>query len=345
MRLRFWIYVSVCVLVVMVVLFRFRPHRPQADSEMKEPPAQSVNPVPESGGPATQATRAPIEASPPPVSISPSTNHGSPQIRVDQLRQALSDQNVPIDFYGRVIDQASNALAGVKLKVYIRHWELMPDAMSNPVRMEKDTDADGRFEIHGVTGDALDIESIQRAGYELEPTQRSFGPSSGAWETPVDFKMWSTNVHEPLITGNKSFHIVPDGRRYAIDLSKGTIAESGSGDLNVCVKYTAEVTIGKSYDWSCEVDVPNGGLLEEVNLNSSMYSAPADGYTPTFHFQQQIKGGQRGSTGKKRFYVIMNQRQEFERITIELFAPYSESVPGLVRIQYAVNPAGGRLLR
>jgi len=35
--------------------------------------------------------------------------------------------------------------------------------------------------------------------------------------------MWSTNVHEQLITGGKSFHIEPDGRPYVIDLAKGTL--------------------------------------------------------------------------------------------------------------------------
>jgi len=265
---------------------------------------------------------------------------------VDQLGQALSDKNVPIDFYGRVIDQGSNALPGVKLKVYIRHWELMADAMSNPIRLEKETDADGRFEIHGVTGDALNIESFQKAGYDLEPTQRSFGPSSGGWQTPVDFKMWSTNVHEQLVTASKSFHIVPDGRAYAIDLAQGTLVESVDGDLKVWVKRPAQVAPGQKYDWSCEIaSGVNGGILQESDPNASMYWAPTEGYAPAFHYEQKVGSGWGDSTGTKRFYVRLNGRQIFGRMSIEVFAYYNDSTPGLIRIQYAVNPTGGRVLR
>jgi hypothetical protein len=166
----------------------------------------------------------------------------------------------------------------------------------------------------------------------------------GSIESPVVFKMWSTNVHEQLITGGQSFHIVPDGRPYVIDLAKGTIAESGDGDLKVWIKYAAEVVRGQTYDWSCEIDAINGGLLEEP-LGTAMYVAPAEGYIPVFQLQQQIKGGQSGSIGTRRFYVKLKNGQEYGRITIELDAPYNDRVPGMVRIQYALNPSGSRILR
>jgi len=49
--------------------------------------------------------------------------------------------------------------------------------------------------------------------------------------------------------------------------------------------------------------VKNGGLLEEADHFSSMYSAPTEGYVPNFQLQQQIRGGQSGSIGEKRFYI------------------------------------------
>jgi hypothetical protein len=99
------------------------------------------------------------------------------------------------------------------------------------------------------------------------------------------------------------------------------------------------------YDWSCEIEVPNGGLLAEDDLNSAMYSAPTGGYTPTFQLQQQIKGGQSGSIGEKRFYINLNNGQEYGRITIDLIAPYNDQIPGLIRLSYAINPSGSRILR
>jgi hypothetical protein len=160
--------------------------------------------------------------------------------------------------------------------------------------------------------------------------------------------MWKTNVHEQLITGTKRFHIVPDGRPYIIDLLKSTIAESGEGDLKVWIKYQADVIGGQMYDWSSEIAVINGGLLQGTDAYSSMYSAPIEGYIPTFQYPQhpqQIKSGQRGSTRPLRFYVKLRNGQEYGRVTIELIAPYNDQIPGMINLQYVINPTGSRILR
>jgi hypothetical protein len=147
-----------------------------------------------------------------------------------------------------------------------------------------------------------------------------------------------------LITGEKSFHIVPDGRPYFINLTDDTITESGEGDLKVWVQYTNQVVHGQLYDWSSGIEVINGGLLEEP-FGSVMYSAPADGYVPSFRLQQQIKGGQSGEIGDRCFYLALKNGQEYGRMNINLYAPYGYISPGLIHISYAINPSGSRILR
>lgn len=259
----------------------------------------------------------------------------------EKLRAEIEAKNVPLEFYGRVIDQDSNPLSGVKINARVRHWS--PGSFGS-IRVDKETDTDGRFDINGVTGDGFSIESISKEGYEPEPGQSNFGPMEGSLSGPVIFKMWSTNIHEQLITGGTKLQIIPDGRPYVIDLTKGTIAESGSGDLKVWIKYENQVVRGQVYDWSCEIDAINGGLLEQP-LGTAMYVASAEGYVPTFQFQQQIKGGQRGSIGARQFYVKLNDGQKYARITIELYAPFNDEIPGLIRLSYAINPSGSRILR
>jgi len=138
---------------------------------------------------------------------------------------------------------------------------------------------------------------------------------------------------------------VPDGRPYIIDLLKGTITVSGEGDLKVWVKRPDSIVFGQRYDWSCEVDVVNGGLLEENNRYSSMFSAPADGYVDIFQFEQKIGSGWGDSTGAKRFYVKLSNGREYGRISIELFAYYNDQIPGMIHLQYAINPTGSRILK
>lgn len=222
----------------------------------------------------------------------------------------------------------------------------MPEIGSKNIQIERTSDASGRITISGATGKGLDIESVQKSGYELEPNApRSYGVASGSYGNPVIFKMWNTNVHEQLITGERKFSIVPDGRPYVIELTKGTMSETGAGNLKVWVKRPAQVTLGERYDWSCEVDAINGGLLQETDSSSSMYSAPTDGYVPTFQFEQKVGSGWGDTTGPQRFYVKLDNGQEYGRITIELYARYNNQTPGLIRLSYAINPSGSRILR
>lgn len=123
--------------------------------------------------------------------------------------------------------------------------------------------------------------------------------------------MWSTNIHEKLITGDNSFEIVPDGKLHFINLTDGTISEHESGDLKVWIQHTNQVVQGQLYDWSAGIEAVDGGLLEvpQAAINSgffgeppfAMYSAPIDGYIPSFSLKSQIKGGQSGEIGNHFF--------------------------------------------
>ncbi|MGH7975866.1 MAG: hypothetical protein ACREC8_04300 [Limisphaerales bacterium] len=155
--------------------------------------------------------------------------------------------------------------------------------------------------------------------------------------------MWSTNIHEQLITGSKKFPVNPDGRPYFINLAAGTISESGSGDLKVWIKRPEQITYGQRYDWSCEVDTINGGL--QPALDYAMYLAPTDGYNSSFQFTQTIGSGWGDSTGERRFYIMLNNGKEYGHITIDLYAYYNSQVPAMIHIQYALNPSGSHILR
>jgi len=347
MKPRFAIYALVLVVVILAVVFRHRPVQSPTNVEQPQETVQSTNAPVTDASAASQGTPT---VTPTVVSSPAMPKQADPNgIRSPEgFQQYVEGHNVPIDFHGQVIDQDSNALSGVDIKVVVRHWT-MPDpavllAGTKELRLERVTGADGRFDINGETGDAFDLESIQKDGYEAELTKRGFGSSGGSFNQPVVFKMWNTNIHEQLITGEKKFQIVPDGRPYVIDLSKGTIAESGAGDLKAWVKRPESVTYGQRYDWSCEVDAINGGLLEEP-LGTAMYLAPTGGYVSSFQFEQKVGSGWGDSTGAKRFYVTLNNGHEYGSIAIELYAYYNNQTPGLIRLSYAINPSGSRILR
>ena len=277
----------------------------------------------------------------------------SDQEKTERLvREANAPYETPIEFYGRVIDQDSNSLTSVKIDASAYYEHLFAPTTSdnysitnNLAHIQAQSDLDGRFEISGEKGRNLTIGSVSKEGYEVEADYcpHTFGASSGTFDNPVVFKMWSTNIHEQLITGEKKFQIVPDGKPYFIDLSKGEISQIEGGDLKVWVKYPDQTVHTQFYDWSCEIDVINGGL--QLGDSYSMFYAPADGYAPSFSLQQKIRGGGRGSIGDKNFYVMLNNGKIFGRIQIDLVAPFNVGIPGLIRLSYAINPSGSRILR
>ncbi len=286
------------------------------------------------------------------ATISTQTNSVSMQ---EKFQTLVENKNTAINFWGLVIDQDGNPLGGVTISGNTRTW-YVTDTLGFDSRFPKVSavsDASGKFSILNASGDDLTIK-MQKTGYELEPkTKRGFGYNtserfSANQKSPIVFKMWKTNIHEQLIIGEKRFHVVPDGRSYIIDLMRGTIAESGEGDLKVWIKYQIKAIDGQLYDWSSGIDVIDGGLLQENDAFSSMYFAPVGGYSPIFQYPerpQQIKGGQRGSTHPRRFFVKLRNGQAYGRISIELIAPYNDQIPGMIHLQYAINPTGSRILK
>lgn len=104
-----------------------------------------------------------------------------------------------------------------------------------------------------------------------------------------------------------------------------------------------------------QIEVVNGGLWEvpQAAMNSGfsdepaipMYEEPADGYVSSFSLKTQIKGGQSGEIGNRYFYLRLKDGNEYGRMSINLFAPYGYLHPGLIRLSYAINPSGSRILR
>ncbi len=284
-----------------------------------------------------------------PPSASSSLNRSNDTVaaqnrRAELIRQAGEAKNVPLNFWGRVVDQDDSPLSGTRIELRLRHWTTGYTGSSIPVSME--TDTNGLFHAEGASGDVFDIERISKAGYELEPnTRRGFGAAGGSMSEPVIFKMWRADMRQTLVEGTKSLALVPDGRSYSIDIKSGTITEAGSGDITVRIQRPPQILPGEKYEWSSQVVAINGGLLEEVDANSSMFIAPTNGYVASFRFEQKVVSGWGNSTGTKRFYLNMGKGRAYARISLEIWASYNSLTSGRVHISYTMNPSGSRILR
>ncbi len=102
-------------------------------------------------------------------------------------RQFILEQNPPVEFYVRVVDQNEQPVEGAKLKLKLSRMEGMSFATTNfdawdPAKAIQDTyltlysNTNGWIQLTGVTGRTLNIESLEKEGYSCTlPSIGSFG--------------------------------------------------------------------------------------------------------------------------------------------------------------------------
>jgi hypothetical protein len=351
MKNRFWIYIFALAVIILIVLLCWRPTQQTAIPEPAIATAQPTNtPAAMIGTTGNPSPTGSTLVSTPPIerAVSTATNQNTDESRALRLQQIISAKNGPIEFYGQVIDQDSNPVPAVKINVSISQT-YMPSSTNlaigaKVVHLEKETGANGRFDIQGVEGNGFDVESIQKAGYELSPTtSHSYGAIGGSFENPVVFKMWRTGEKAQLVGGSKFWGIIPDGRIYAIDLLQGTKEESGNavGDLKISVNRPAGVSRQDHYDWSFQITPIDGGIIETED--DFMYEAPESGYLPEYNFHLIKSDAKWTYRVKRNFYIKTRGGQNYGRISVEVFAYYQNE--GVFNIDWAVNPAGSRNLQ
>lgn len=274
--------------------------------------------------------------------------------RMRNLELSANDNNVPINFWGRVVDQDGNPLSGVRVVMSVREWFYAPaiSINSRSPKTEAASDASGMFQLLNKSGDVMTIEALNKEGYEPEPTaRRSFGYNISENfnpnpNDPVVFKMWKDETKQTLVTGNKFFPVIPDGRIYTVDLLKGTLTEGETeGDLRLWLKRSPAAAWGKKYDWSFHLVAVDGGIAEEPNRNVSMFTAPEGGYTKHYELALNHADDDWSYRIKRRFYVSSRTSRLYGRMDVEIQAFYLKDNLGRFGIKYAANPSGGRILR
>ena len=196
MNNHFWKYVFIFLLVILAVVFWRRPVKQVSVSDSMYATGQLTN-VPVS---TTSVSSNPPAAIDLPTNLEPTvqqnsnlTNHETREPREFRLQKIIEGKNVPINFWGQIVDQNDQPIPNVHIIMIARHPEYVaPESVTlTNLTMEMLTDASGRFAWTGGTGDLLSIESVAKDGYLLSPkAPRNFAPSSGSFENPVIIKMW-----------------------------------------------------------------------------------------------------------------------------------------------------------
>ncbi len=269
-----------------------------------------------------------------------------------QLSRNQTSMNVPIDFWGRIIDQDKNPIAGVRLLAGVRHWEFIPiiGPTATPAKVEVFSDRDGRFKWHGRTGDVLEIAAVEKAGYKLSPGARcvfSYGNSPETFipnpAEPVVIRMWRLGPRESTISNTGFFGFVPDGRPYTLDLinNKKNVDSGGDGDLTVRISRPNRIKPRDRYSWDFELAALDGGIREATD--EFLFQAPETGYETKLKITMDPADSNWTSVLRNQFYFRSRSNRVYGAIRMTVRPAYRDE--SAIEVESVVNTNGSRNLQ
>jgi hypothetical protein len=338
MRKRIWITCTI-VLVVCLLLLLLRQTQNQKAALPKhgEPttnqPSQPAQPKAVESRQTSNTSRLPP---PLPRSSTPLAQALATTNPVAAMRLAL--WQAPIEFYGKVVDENSNAVAGAKIRF---HWVEIPAEDGNRTT-NTESDAEGLFSLHGQRGPSLTIWFSKEGYYSSHRGQKSFTYALGADiispdpQNPVIFTLKKKGTAEPLVALKRNYRIPRDGAPVSINLVTGATLPGESGNLVVqCWTNDQGKRSGEKYDWRCVVAIPGGGIVptdEELP-----FLAPESGYVPSAEIKMPAdRPDWRNDVDLKFFYRLPDGR--YGRMTFSMIAGGQH----FCMIDSALNPTGSR---
>lgn len=270
-----------------------------------------------------------------------------------------------VAFYGRVLDQQGEAVAGARVRFEVGGRYLAGGSGFGALL----TDNDGRFHLRG-KGGSLTIDEITHPDideYRYRTPDGQIGGRPGFWgyqhteggndfiwsdyteENPYVFTVWrktDDSLATKLFQDDQTFDFSCDGAVYTFDFTKKKAAEmqkKGAADGQLRVRYHCEAQQHFRYmgDWSVEIEAVDGGIQEtsDVYLNQ----APEAGYQSVYKIE--MKQGEPDYQGRvtKQFYFSAHGDQ-FHGSIIATFEPYIPNKPPLIFMDYKVNPTRSQAL-
>lgn len=206
----------------------------------------------------------------------------------EQMMQELRLWHTPLRFYGKVVDESNQAIAGVQISY---SGNAVDESLTKEIRNNGSvvTDQKGAFKIEGLYGIGLLFELSHPDYYPYPDNSTGFDvrspPRDGVTGTseaePQIFRMHSKGQPVSLIYRTGGFHAANNGTIANYPLRGRTRAEV-LGQLQI-QGWTGLRTETNNYDWRVRLALPNGGIVESTNYFD--FVAPETGYAGALNFE------------------------------------------------------------
>ena len=340
MRTRITIFCTLVIAVICLLVWLRHTTKPQASTSPQSknvPTNQLTQPKQPTAADSRQTSNTSLTKSLP-KSAPPLTEALAKTNPFAAMRLAL--WQAPIDFYGKVVDETSNAVAGAKIGF---HWVEIPTEEGNRTATTE-SDAEGLFSLHGRRGPSLTVWFSKEGYYSSHGGQISFNYASGPNiispdpQNPVVFNLRKKGIPEPLVAINRSYRIPRDGTPVGIDLATGKTITGGSGNLVVqCWTEDQGKRSGEKYNWRCVVTIPGGGIV--ATDEEFAFLAPETGYVNSTEINMPAdRPDWKNDVDLKFYYHLADGR--YGRMTFSMIAGGQH----FCMIDSFLNPSGSRNL-
>jgi hypothetical protein len=216
----------------------------------------------------------------PSIAVKNNSAAGEKAAAIKRFEETLANAlGTPITFFGRVVDQGNQPVAGAEV---IFNAE---DKFAGPASSYKQiTDAEGWFSIAGIHGANVSVGAKKEGYYSREQSGGDFYcyGSGNSWQKPLPtrdhpaiFVLEKMGSTEPLVYVDSSqFQVPMKGIPIYIDFATGKQGVNSHHYLKI------ESWIGdnshRPFDWRFRLSVPQGGLIRRTN--DYAFVAPETGY-------------------------------------------------------------------
>lgn len=264
--------------------------------------------------------------------------------RAKIVDQAIMQINVPIYFWGKVVDQDGTPLEGVSIRYRVSQPRVMWD--SKTVIRHTTTDSKGAFYIKD-KGDGFSFEAFEKAGYINMKGQRTAFTYSNSSErytpdksAPKVYTLIQEGQLPGLIRADGWTTLNWDGRPVHYNLRTGKFGISGEIKITALRGKIKGEGRQARYDWSCRIEVIDGGIIEAAQ--DRVYLAPTDGYKQLLDYGYLATDPKWGRSTGDVHLVFRLEDGSYGRLMIKMNA--RQEIKFSCRVSSYLNPSGGRIL-
>jgi hypothetical protein len=269
--------------------------------------------------------------------------------RQRQIEARNRAYDVPIEFYGKVVDQTGAPIGGVL--VTAGAWQMQSFSSNKPEEHQTKTDAGGLFSFHGMKGGNIGIR-LEKAGYEFKSDGKLFAysplaaipgtaPKASDLNNPAVFTLWKMKGAEQLYRKSLYVRVPVDGKPVHVDLTNGQRGNEGGDLVLTFIRNPTSVQPGQKFTWQATLQAVDGGLIEMEDRYGN--EAPVSGYQSQIQVNMDPSKPPWSEFYEKQFYIKSQSGNRYGRIKLKVIASM-QPPPAAIRIEAFINPSGSRNL-